>query len=203
MLKELVEANFYLTFPKRTGILLNITETFKKGLFSLMDPVACSSCERCILHVSERENVKVSSTKGFCIVNVSQIASFTSESLGLICDYLMTGENSVVFLEMTCSEEKFVERGKRIRAKSQLLNTIIVFSANPAIYSFIRKKEKRLAVFSWKDTSVPKDSEDAVEMSFNVFDDFADDLYSQDNIQVLDSGFLMKEIRYPYILNLD
>ena len=205
MLKELIEGSFYLTFPVRSGVVVCVTENTYCGLFTLRDEKACGACPLCINDSDQRESIRINTSSTVSVVSITDIVSPLKESVGELCDYLLANETYVVFLEMTCSASQYVnayEVGKRSKAKSQLNNTILTLSVNPYISAFFLKRENKFAVFSWKDTSKPRDYRDEVERGFGAFTEFADVVYSEENVQVIANDFLMKEIRYPNILRL-
>lgn len=205
MLKELFEGTFYMTFSKKTETVVNISEKIYSGAFSLNDPVACSSCKICQSDESQRKNIVVSTQSPLSVVSVSQIVSYIQDSIGKNCDYMMANVKSVCFIEMTCSASEYVNRyesGKRMTAKTQLRNTISTFRVNPNVDAFIEGKDIKYAVFSWKDTSYPKDVNDKIERGFEVFSDIANEL-KRDNHELFIDGFLFKEIQYPEVLVID
>lgn len=108
-------------------------------------------------------------------------------------------------MEMTCSTSKNVNRydsGKRMTAKAQISNTISIFRSNPNVKEFIEKKERRLAVFSWKETSYTNDYNDTIERGFEVFSDIAKELKEENN-ELYIEGFLFKEVLYPEVFVID
>lgn len=205
MLKEQIEKSFYITYPKRSNCLVNITEECKQGVFKLCDEVACKRCILCVSDVSQRENIRVSSQNAVYIIWMNQVISYVKESVGKCCDAVISDPNKILFLEMTCSNEKHVnsQYGKRRAAIGQLLNTICIFNANCDLNDYIKNRERRYAVFSWKDTSQFREEADLAEKGFIAFTDFSDEVYSRDNFRTLDNGFIFKEIRYPDVLRID
>ena len=100
---------------------------------------------------------------------------------------------------MTCSTTDYV-KGKRIKARGQLFNTLSLFYTNPDIRSHMEKKNIRYVVFSWKET-IPENKEmDSVETSMKGMILMSDEVYSPDNESNFDFGFKLKEIRYPDVL---
>lgn len=206
MLKEQIESSFYITFPKKANTTVNIVEKEYQGSFSLCDSKACEKCPLCKIDESERVNIIISSKEALSLISVGEVASFVQGGIGKNCDYLLANNKTVLFIEMTCSTSENVDGynyGKRMTAQSQLLNTIHVFSANPNLREFMFRKGKRYAIFSWKDTSKSKDEKDKVEIGFETFTQMAEDVYSKDNIQYLTKEFILKEIRYPEVLEIE
>ena len=202
MLKELFEGTFYWTFPKKTDTVVNIQEKLYSGVFSLYDPIACGSCRICQSDESQRRNILISTQSPMSVISVSQVVSYVQDSIGKNCDYMMANMKTVCFIEMTCSEPEYVDRyetGKRMTAKTQLSNTTSIFMSNPNVRAFIDGKDNRMAVFSWKDTSYPNDTNDMIEKGFEVFSEIAKDLRLDKN-ELYINGFLFKEIIYPEVL---
>ena len=200
MLKELLEANFYRTFPKIKDKILILDEVTKSGSFSLVDPNACAGCKFvCNEEPSEREQLKVTRTKLVNIVNIEQVFSYVKEDVGEVCDYMLDGADSTMLVEMTCSTTEYV-KGKRPKARSQLYNTLEKLFTCPPVKTHIENKSLHYVIFSWKETFPNEAEMDDVEKSMKGMTILADAVYSPDNESEFDFGFKMKEIRFPYVL---
>lgn len=205
MLKELIESSFYVTFPPKDNLVIQVDESQHSGRFSLRDPLACEQCERCQQDSKEQVNLWVSSENTVFSVRVSQIFDRVNNNLGEVCDYLIADDNKFLAIEMTCSESKYVGSsfGKRSKAQQQLYNTLEILFTNPVIRSSIGKRSVKKAIFSWKNTSNLNSIGDEAERGFSVFTDFSDSTYSPNNEQKFDFGFTFREIRYPDVLDWD
>lgn len=205
MLKELFESTFYITHPSKNGALVNIQEYSSIGEIHLCDSAACRNCLVCISHPEYRRNINIFSNTSVNYISVEQVFSYVSEDLGDSCDYLLADSNRASLLEMTCSESKYVdnERGKRMKARGQLLNTLIHLFENKNVRDFLSNKSSKYVIFSWKDSSPVKDTTDDVENNFRSFANITDEVYSIDNVQKFDFDFLFKEVRYPDVLQWD
>lgn len=200
MLKELFESTFYRTFPSKKGTLVQVDEHFYTGKFSLYDPFACSRCPVCSSGFGAKENLIVEAVTTVSCADVSQIFQYVADDTGRHCDKILADESIVALVEMTCSEERYIgdsAKGKRSKARGQLLNTLLLFRQNLGVSRFLESRDKRFLVFSWKETYTGVDREDPIEQGFIPFTDFADSTYSPDNVQLYDYGFFFKEIRYP------
>ena len=204
MLKEQIEKSFYLTCPKRTNCLVNLTEDCKQGEFKLCDEIACRTCRICNSDASQRENLRVTSSQPVYVIWMNQVLSYLKNRV-VSCDAILSNNEIMVFLEMTCSKAKYVnsDKGKRSKAIDQLVSTINLFRNNSDLSDYMYARSVRYAIFSWKDTSQPRDEHDPVETGFTPFTDFSDAVYSIDNYRNLDNGFTFKEIRYPDVLRID
>ena len=143
MLKELFEASFYITFPKKEDMVLMLDERKAQGDFGLVDTKAC--------------------------------------------------------VEMTCSTTDYV-KGKRVKARGQLYNTLSLLYTNPDVRNHLGNKQARYVVFSWKETFPENQEMDSVEASMKGMILMSDEVYSPDNESKFDFEFKMKEIRYPDVL---
>ena len=201
MLKELLEAHlFFHSFTKIKDKILVVDEVTKSGNFSLVDPKACAGCKYvCNEEPSEREQLKITSTKPVNIVNIEQVFSYIKEDVGEICDYMLDGADSTMLVEMTCSTTEYV-KCKRPKARGQLYNTLEKLFTCPPVRTHIEKHALRYVIFSWKET-FPDDAEmDDAEKSMIGMTMLADAVYSPDNESKFDFGFKMKEIRFPHAL---
>lgn len=200
MLKELFEASFYSTFPKKENTILMLDELTAEGDFSLVDAKACQGCKYvCSENSGEREQLKVHSCKQVSVVSLDQVFGYVEENVGEISDYLLDGEESAIVVEMTCSTTDYV-KGKRVKARSQSYNTLMLLNMNPDVRSHLEKKSSRYVVFSWKETFPENQEMDSVEANMTGMILMSDEVYSPDNESKFDFGFKMKEIRYPDVL---
>ena len=200
MLKELLEAHLYYTFPKVEDKVLNLNEVTKSGNFSLVDPNACIGCKFvCNQEPSEREQLMVTSTKPVNIVNLEQVFSYIKEDVGEVCDYMLESVDSTMLVEMSCSTTEYV-KSKRPKARSQLYNTLEKLFTCPPVRTHIEKNALRYVIFSWKETFPNEMEMDAAEKSMRGMTILADAVYSPYNESKFEFGFKMKEIRFPYAL---
>jgi hypothetical protein len=200
MLKELFEASFYCTFPKKEDKVLMLDERMAEGDFSLVDTKACQGCKYvCSDNPDEREQLKVHGDGQVNIMSLDQMFDYVREDVGEISDYLLDGTESAVVVEMTCSTTDYV-KGKRVKARGQLYNTLSLLNSNPDVRNHLEKKNSRYVVFSWKETFPENQEMDSVEKSMKGMILMSDEVYSPDNESKFDFGFKMKEIRYPDVL---
>ena len=200
MLKELFEASFYITFPKKEDTILMLDERTAQGDFGLVDTKACQGCKYvCSDNPDEREQLKAHSDKQVSIVSLDQVFGYVKDNVGEISDFLLDGTESVIVVEMTCSTTDYV-KGKRVKARGQLYNTLSLLSMNPDVRNHLEKKQSRYVVFSWKETFPENQEMDSVEASMKGMILMSDEVYSPDNESKFDFGFKMKEIRYPDVL---
>lgn len=200
MLKELFESSFYCTFPRKEDTILILDEHTAQGNFALVDDGACKGCKFvCGDNPEEREQLRVYGDQQVSYVSLDQVFSYVREDVGQISDFLLEGKESTILVEMTCSTTDYV-KGKRIKARGQLYNTLSLFYTNPDVRSHMEKKNNRYVVFSWKET-IPENQEmDSVEASMKGMILMSDEVYSPDNESNFDFGFKLKEIRYPDVL---
>lgn len=202
MLKELLESQFYIIFPKAEDKVLILEERQECGDFSVIDPRACVRCKYvCNDKPKDREQLKMTCTEPVSIVNMEQVFSYVREDLGEVCDYMMEGANTSVLVEMSCSTTEYV-KNKRLKARGQLYNTLEKLFTCPSIKCHIEKKAIHYVIFSWKETFPADAGMNDVEKSMRDMTILADAVYSPDNESKFDFGFKLKEIRYPSILSL-
>lgn len=200
MLKELFEAHFYGTFPKKENKVLMLDERIKQGNFSLLDPNACQGCKFvCSDEPTEREQLKVHSELQVSIMSLDQVFNYVLEDIGEICDYMLEGTETTILVEMTCSTTDYV-KGKRQKSRGQLYHTLELLFTSPVIRTHIEKSNKRYVVFSWKETFSDNQENDSVEESMKGMILMSDEIYSPDNESKFDFGFKLREIRYPDVL---
>ena len=96
---------------------------------------------------------------------------------------------------MTCANEVYVG-SKRMKGRSQLLNSISFLRACYAIREHIEAAEQCYVIFSWRKTEMLDDN-DPVEKTMLKMVSVSDEIYSPDNESNFDNTFKYKEIRYP------
>ena len=190
MLKELFEAHFYGTFHKKDNVPLMLNELTQIGNFGLVDPKACLGC-RFVCNVNCNQHVN--------IINLEQVFSFVKEDVGEVCDYLLDGSNFTILVEMTCSTTEYVQ-GKRTKARGQLYNALEKLYTCPSVKEHIERKGTRYVIFSWRETFPINSEIDDIEKNMRDMTLLADSVYSPDNESKFDFGFMLREIRYPYVL---
>lgn len=197
MLKELFESSFYVIFPARKGMTVNLTETIYSNNFQLHDKKACRDCHNvCADEDIQRVQLYVETTTAVSCLSIDQLIGYIDTPVGKNCDYLCDDSKVSALIEMTCSNTEWVN-SKRQTAREQLYNTLCLFYANPAVKSHFEKEPKKYAIFSWKDTTIKDDEDDAPLASMMGMTTMSDAVYSVDNESDFDYGFKLKEIRYP------
>lgn len=170
-----------------------------KELFEA-DSKACQGCKYvCCDNLDGREQLRVHGDKQVSIVSLDQVFDYVRENVGEISDYLLEGTESAIVVEMTCSTTDYV-KGKRVKARGQLYNTLSLLNTNPDVRCHLENKQVRYVVFSWKETFPDNQEMDSVEASMAGMILMSDEVYSPDNESKFDFGFKMKEIRYPDVL---
>ena len=132
-------------------------------------------------------------------MSLDQVFGYVKDNVGEISDFLLDGSESAIVVEMTCSTTDYV-KGKRVKARGQLYNTLSLLSMNPDVRNHLENKQSRYVVFSWKETFPENQEMDSVEASMKGMILMSDEVYSPDNESKFDFGFKMKEIRYPDVL---
>ena len=180
MLKELFEASFYITFPKKEDTVLMLDERIFQGNFGLVDAHACQGCKYiCNDKQEEREQLKVHGDKQVSIISLDQVFSYVCEDVGEISDYLLEGTDTAIVVEMSCSTTDYV-KGKRVKALSQLYNTLSLLNTSPDVRNHLESKKTRYVVFSWKET-FPDEEMDSIESSMKGMILMSDEFYSPYN----------------------
>lgn len=182
MLKELFESCFYSTFPAKPGEIINLRESIYNGDFSLLDPEACRDCHYpCNPKVENREQLRVHSTTCIYSIKMDDIFKPISEKLGEMCDYLLDDGRKLALIEMTCATKEYVG-SKREKCIGQLFNTLTNLRTCGPISQHIDRSYEREAVFSWKKTVAPVDSEDLVEMSMTAMTELEETISTRQTI---------------------
>lgn len=196
MLKELFEAHFYATFPKKHGVFLQVDECTYQDYFSLVDISACRGCHFvCNIDLASREQLKVHSNMTTNVVNLAQVFNYVQEEIGETCDYMLESGQAVALVEMTCTSFNYI-KDKRQKARSQLRNTLTLLHTNPDVRCHIESLIDHYAVFSWRETFNPTIS-DSVAQSMTGMLEMTDEVYSPFNESKFDFDFRLREVRYP------
>lgn len=200
MLKELFESSFYITYPHKENFSVNLHEDRYTAIFSLKDENACRDC-RVVCHneESKRAQLQINTSTAVHVLNIDELISYIKENVGETCDYLLDDGQKSIFVEMTCSNSEHVA-SKRQKARRQLYNTLCVLFANPIIRKHFEDEVKKYVVFSWKDTTCQNTVNDISSTNMLGMVLMSDATYTPENVSKFDFGYLLKEIRYPNII---
>lgn len=200
MLKELFESSFYITFPQKNNVTLALEEKVLSDRFILVDPNACRDCRnKCSTNENEREQLVVNAKSNVHVISLDDVFSYVKAPVGDNCDYMLDDDGQVILVEMTCTSSDYIGN-KRVKARSQLYNTLCLLNTNPDLRKHLDQKGKRSVVFSWRETMTEMSDSDTVEGDMRSMMGMVDEVYSPDNISKFDFGFLFREIRYPDVL---
>ena len=197
MLKELFESSFYITYPLKPNVVLNLVEHNFNGPCHLVDIKACRDCrEICDANPQNREQFKFYAGHTVHVLRFDDVLQYAVGNFKDNCDFIMDDGNKICLIEMTCSSQKYIA-SKRSKCRDQFWNTITLLRSCYAIRRHI-DSEKQYVIFSWKETFPNMDSTDAIEVTMKGMTMMTDDVYSPDNESNFDNSFKYKEIRYPY-----
>lgn len=200
-----------MTFPPRAVKSINLREEVFKESHGLNDARAC---EKCIKECSDKVQLRIETHSDVHCLGLDNVFGLVKEEVGDTCDYMLQDNDKVVFVEMTCSQEKYVNgststevynESKRAKARCQLKNTLSLLYTNGVIKQHLEKMTSRYVVFSWKDTSTSDVYQDVDSAEKNMFDftSLADEIYSPNKETSFEFGFKWREIRYPQPLEWD
>lgn len=209
-------------FPAGYGSTKHVTvEAIEKaGSFSLFDKITCEQA------VQQEANLK----KTICIANCNQeVAKFKSGSTTYIinheeyignfkipaiarggrCDSLIYNDQTIAFVEMTCSAESAIEDmtkvdgafkpGKRAVAYNQLEQSISRMRFVPQINNKIDSFANRLAIFAcrMKNVASTANPEEKPANNMTIFGKFTDSADANTGFKDMGNGFMFKMVRYP------
>lgn len=144
------------------------THLYEVG-FTLNDPQSCGSClenkelryKKCnqvVLHVDVNDRTSIYAVSWDTILKTLN----NRNKEGQRCDYVLCGEDKIVFCELTCTEaskmDPFVnssgkQRGKRATARDQIKETIELMGMHPVLWENILIKQKKEGIVAWRDSS--------------------------------------------------
>lgn len=157
--------------PKQSDISLKLPDdipgTVYTEPFQLADEKACQACPnslqcqpKTVLCVDNRAAcIKVMPFEEF-IDSLYKQANSPSK-----CDVLMTDmqtQNCIVFCEMTCSQEKYVEPyrnkpGKRAKALQQMIKAVqFLDHYSQEAHNYLENAAHKICLFAWRDPAVPE-----------------------------------------------
>lgn len=219
-MKGLLEKHFAKHYHSTKQV--EVESRLEKGRFCCCDQKACTECEKSFPHIAAGCNrVVVFCETGDKAAEVLELESFLNNFNGLKalpsgqkCDLLMEGKDVIVLCDMTCSKAKYIapfvmkdgteKIGKRNSVKRQIENTISVLMDVPEIAAAIDMKNKRFALFAYREK--PENNGDDFDKgvskqmsSFNAIDicSFEESMYTDMN-----HGFLFTEVKYPNVFIL-
>lgn len=215
-MKQLIINGLVNKYNKAANIVDNEYCVYSEP-FSLYDEEACNQCPVFKkINCANQEIVQVNcGDVPVEVINIEEIIKSFSNNASS-CDFLMTEENSLirnqlVFCELTCSQEKYVDPytndkgkqiGKRAKAENQLKKSVIsIMNLSDDCRNYIVEFPKRVCLFAWKDTlsNTEKNVKDNMQIFIKTPSSMAKTLTKHESI--LDCDFTFVEIRYPTIFN--
>lgn len=214
-MKELLE-NFFGAHYRSTKRVQPVACS-KKGEFSYNDNKACSDC-KCSSPDAEANcnHVVLHCDTGGKDVEVIELEEFLNHYSGLKalpsgrrCDLLMTGQDKVVFCDMTCSKAKYIapfimsdgteKIGKRNTVRGQIESSINILVNVPEIATEINGKNDKIALFSYREkpSKETDDFDNRILTQMNKLNAIDTSLSSEPMFSPLDNGFLFTEVKYP------
>lgn len=201
MLKEVIEKDFFRTYPKRDNCeLVNVMEDVYVGTFSLSNEDSCCRC----LHIADcnNENLIVSSEAPVYVLRgLSFLKYLDLSNFGKNADLLMCDDCAFRLVEMTCSKNEYVNNrgykiGKREEAYKQCENLLILLYGCYPIAEFINSHSTKEAIFSWRKTE-EFDYEDGKMYHMLEMQQHIDREYTRQMVH----GFTFRTHLYPEVLN--
>lgn len=200
MLKEVIEKDFFITYPKRDNCeLVNVEESVYIGAFSLSNEDSCCRC----LHSADcnNENLIVESDVSIHVLRAQSFLKYINQSdFGKNADLLMCDELTFRIVEMTCSKNEYVANrgykiGKREEAYRQCENLLILLYGCYPIAEFINSRSAKEAIFSWRKTD-EFDKEDGHMFHMLKMQEYIDREYTRK----MSHGFTFRTHLYPEVL---
>lgn len=207
-MKELLEEYFGKHYGSTKKVVAK--NSFHIGRFCFHDEKACADCKSCTPDIERLCNHTVLE----CHFENGKVESVELESFingfpklhEKKCDLLLSGSDKVVFCEMTCGQAKYImgspdKVGKKHCARKQIVNSIRLLLAVPAIQKELESKIGKIAMFAYREKpEVQKDDFDksvvAPMKRFGSMDSIA---YSQPMYSEMENGFSFVEVRYPTV----
>ena len=200
MLKEVIEKDFFLSYPKRdSNELVNVEERMCVGTFSLSNEDSCCRC----LHTANcnNENLIVNSDMPVYVLRAQSFLKYLHQSdFGKNADLLMCGDDAFRLVEMTCSKNEYVANcgykiGKRDEAYNQCENLLLLLYGCYPVAEFIKSHSIKEAIFSWRKTD-EFDDEDGNMFHMLKLQEHIDRVYTRN----MSNGFTFRTHLYPELL---
>lgn len=200
VLKEVIEKDFFLSYPKRdSNELVNVEERMYVGTFSLSNEDSCCRC----LHTANcnNENLIVNSDMPIYVLRAQSFLKYLHQSdFGKNADLLMCGDDAFRLVEMTCSKNEYVANcgykiGKRDEAYNQCENLLLLLYGCYPVAEFIKSHSIKEAIFSWRKTD-EFDDEDGNMFHMLKLQEHIDRIYTRN----MSNGFTFRIHLYPELL---
>ena len=215
LLNEL-PVHFGLTHKATAGDL-NLQEHQNED-FSFCDKKACTACKnKGMQSCTTLEVAKYhAGTSKVLTIDIETVLAKYNGYDGLRnnrCDLLHvdTDLSKFVLNELTCTKPKYVEPfdntsghqdGKRNKAQKQMEEVAKLLIEVPAIQSYIKTFNERIALFSWRDPSQDEKPANIAEQSMEQFGLPLQFISNITTLDVLDNGFKFVQQLYPSVYNL-
>ena len=186
--------------------------------FSLCDEKACTACKNKGMQSCTTQEVAKyhAGTSNVLTIDIETVLAKYNGYDGLRnnrCDLLHvdTDLSKFVLNELTCTKPKYVEPfdntsghqdGKRNKAQKQMEEVAKLLIEVPAIQSYIKTFNERIALFSWRDPSQDEKPANIAEQSMEQFGLPLQYISNITTLKVLNNGFKLVQQLYPSIYNL-
>ena len=132
--------------------------------FELRDTKACNEC--LTKNVSRSGccqvimNITLNNKDWVTVISWEQILKDINYTIGKRCDYILSGENKIIFCDLTCSESSVMEpytntrgqhAGKRAVAIDQIFETISLMTKHEVLWNNILTRYEKRGVIGWRE----------------------------------------------------
>lgn len=182
--------------------------------FAITDWKSCTDCSdktsyfynQCyhkeVLKISTSEQVKVISLEDYFLQysNKKEIVS------GNICDYLLYGQDKIVFADLTCMRPFHIEshvvdgkqkEGKRAKVVKQINDSIERLKLCPAVSERIESYEEKVALFALRKKESAFDKLEEAQRSMTSFMRMTNEQTMSGITQQMNNGFSLVINEYP------
>ena len=182
--------------------------------FSITDWKACTDCQnftpyfyrQCfhqeVLKVSTTEEIKLISLENY----FQQFSNKKEITTGNTCDYLLYGQNKILFTDLTCMRPHYIEshivegkqkEGKRAKVFKQIKDSITRLSVCPEILERISSYNEKVALFALRRKESAFDNTDEGIKPMNSFMRMTNEQTTNGIAQQMENGFKFIINEYP------
>jgi hypothetical protein len=211
-MKSLLEIEFPSFYNLNRKIIVNEEEYSSD--FTVTDKKSCTDCknktpdsynqcyDKIVLKVSTTEKVKLISLENY----FQQYSNKKGIISGGTCDYLLYGQDKIVFAELTCCRPIYLysrivngklKEGKRSKVEKQIGDTIERLSVCPKISERIASYNEKIAIFSLRKKESAFDNTDEVIKPMNSFMRMTNEQTTNGIAQQMENGFKFIINEYP------
>lgn len=211
-MKDLLDNHFVPAKGTPVGSV-SCDATTKSGDFSLVDNRACSQCKPFFHSSCNNEVLKLHADNPVEIIEHEKLILDLKAEKGGVCDYLISSDNKVLFIDLTCGMSQYLEshlvdgeakEGKKAKSRKQTEMSINRLYEEQHLASHLDSFPNKVAMLGYRniDDELFANCSSKITSAEDASLSMMKHLQSRRLATPLSHGFNFVMIRYPDVYNI-